>query len=372
MPAFQRLACGVLSSFAFYLALGAVSPGGGAEDRAYQAFQQGQYLTALHEAERDAARGEASAHTLIGRIHAEGLGVARDFAKAAEAYEKGAELGDVGAQFALGVLLAQGRGVKQDRKRAAILFEKVARTGHSNAQYNLALLYIEGRAREQDLKRAAALLQKAAANGHTHAQYDLGGLYAMGKGVEKDDDKAAHWTKQAAVAGLAVAELEYAMMLIKGRGVTKDVAQAADFLKFSAQKGNPVAQNRLANLFARGQGVKIDAVEAVKWHLLARESGVSDFQLDLLLDALSKLQRQAAEKGRRQVALKPPLVTVGKVGGDCPFRFAFQTGSPSTTDACGKCCLVLFPHPTSGERSKLWKLGLFSHRSLFPLINQLA
>jgi hypothetical protein len=43
------------------------------EDAAYIAFDQGQYLTALKLAEEAAARGEANAHTLIGRIYSEGL-----------------------------------------------------------------------------------------------------------------------------------------------------------------------------------------------------------------------------------------------------------------------------------------------------------
>ena len=57
-----------------------------------------------------------------------------------------------------------------------------------------------------------------------------------------------------------------------------------------------MAQNRLARLYANGVVVTADPVEAAKWHLLAREAGVSDFSLDILLAKLTKEQRAKAEK----------------------------------------------------------------------------
>ena len=53
------------------------------EDAAQIAFNQGQFLTALGLAEVAAGRGDAAAHTMVGRIYAEGLGVARDMIVAA-------------------------------------------------------------------------------------------------------------------------------------------------------------------------------------------------------------------------------------------------------------------------------------------------
>ncbi len=47
-------------------------------DPAYDAFEQGNYLTAIKEAEKAAARGGPAAHTLLGEISSKGLGVARD------------------------------------------------------------------------------------------------------------------------------------------------------------------------------------------------------------------------------------------------------------------------------------------------------
>jgi len=40
-----------------------------------------------------------------------------------------------------------------------------------------------------------------------------------------------------------------------------------------------------------------DLVQAAKWHLLAREAGVSDFSLDIMLAKLTKEQRVEADRG---------------------------------------------------------------------------
>ena len=37
-------------------------------------------------------------------------------------------------------------------------------------------------------------------------------------------------------------------------------------------------------------------MQAAKWHLLARQAGVSDFSLDIMLSKLTKEERAEAEK----------------------------------------------------------------------------
>ena len=90
---------------------------GGGDDAAYEAFDQGRYLTALELARKAAEADEPQAHTLIGRIYAEGLGVPRNPAVAAKWYARGAELGDPHAMFAYGLMLAEGQGVEKKRLR---------------------------------------------------------------------------------------------------------------------------------------------------------------------------------------------------------------------------------------------------------------
>lgn len=84
-------------------------------------------------------------------------------------------------------------------------------------------------------------------------------------------------------------------MLFKGRGVEKDVKASFRFFRSSAFKGNPVAQNRLARLYAYGIGTEPDPVEAAKWHMIARQAGVSDIKMDLFIVNLPKDMKQKAQ-----------------------------------------------------------------------------
>lgn len=265
-------------------------------DPIYAAFDSGKYREARTLAEEAAAKGDAPAHTLLGQIYEQGLGVPLDMQKAAEWYAKGATLGEVHSQFSLGVLLVEGRGIKENKKQAADFFELAAAKNHAMALYNLAIIYVEGVARPQDFAKAAELMEKAASLDNMAAQYDLAALYKAGRGVPKDEAKAVYWLGKAAEAGHNNSELEYGILLFNGKGIPKNEKAGIDFIRRSAEKGNPIAQNRLARAYAVGAGVKIDAVAAGKWHLLSRQSGVSDFNLDRVLSTLSDEERAKAEK----------------------------------------------------------------------------
>ena len=276
------------------------------DDAAFAAFQEGKYLTALKEAKKLAAKGKAHAHTLIGLIYGDGLGVAPDPVKAAQHYKKGAELGDENAKVAYGLLLAKGTGVAQNEKLAAKYLEGPAENGHPTAQYNLALLHMKGVDGVEDYSQAAFWLMKAASQGQVRAQYDLVTLYALGRGVTRNDAKAAQWLGQAADGGDKDAMLDYAILLFKGRGVKKNKARAVKYLARSAEKGNIVAQNRLARLYRTGIVEKEvlvlerNYVQAAKWHLISRMRGLSDARLDLFLASLRKNERQEAEKAAKK------------------------------------------------------------------------
>ena len=63
-------------------------------DIAYGAFQRGLYITAFNEATKRAQQNDAAAMTLLGEMYAQGLGVGRDDAKAAQWYKAAAERRD--------------------------------------------------------------------------------------------------------------------------------------------------------------------------------------------------------------------------------------------------------------------------------------
>lgn len=266
------------------------------DDDAWLAFDQGRYLTALKLAETLAEKGDANAHTLVARIHGEGLGVPLNAALAAQWMKRAAELGDINAVFSYGVMLAAGQGVEKDRKLAAEMFEKAARTGHPAANYNLGLLFLRGDGKPENPYRASQHLTYAAEKGIVEAQYDLAGLYQSGAGVQPNALEAAKWLRAAAEQGMPAAQFDYAVMLLRGLGLTADEPKAITYLKAAAEKDVAAAQNRLAHVHLEGVGVDKSAFEAAKWRLIAKAGGVADDKvLDAVVAKLSKADRVKAE-----------------------------------------------------------------------------
>lgn len=266
------------------------------DEAPYIAFDQGQYLTAAKLAREAATKGDPQAHTLMGRLYAEGLGVSKDLSTAIKWYAHGDELGDVQSTFALAVLLAEGRGVKKDRKLSAELFEKAARQGHPQANYNLGLLFMKGDGKPQNPYRAAMHIRYAAEKGVAVAQYDLASMYQNATGVEPSALEAARWLSKAAEQGMPEAQFDYAVVLLRGLGLTKDEPKAIPYLHTAAQKGLVAAQNRLAHVYAQGVGVKKDPKEAAKWRFIAQAGGLKDEELDAFVEKLPRAQRLAAQQ----------------------------------------------------------------------------
>lgn len=266
-------------------------------DDPFLAFDQGRYLTALKLAQQKAEAGDARAHTLIARIHADGLGVKKNLILAAQWYKRAAELGDVDGIFAYGVILAEGRGVKIDRSGAAEMFERAAKTGHAAANYNLGLLFLNGDGKPENPFRAAQHIRYAAEQGIAAAQYDLAGLYQNGRGVPFDAVETSRWLRAAAEQGMAAAQFDYAVLLLKGQGLREDEPKAVEYLKAAADQNIAGAQNRLAYVYLEGIGVDKNKPEAAKWRLIAKANGIgTDKVLDEMVAALPKAEHTAAEQ----------------------------------------------------------------------------
>ena len=127
------------------------------------------------------------------------------------------------------------------------------------------------------------------------SQYALATFYKEGTGVPKDAEKAARLLQAASLAGNVDAEVEYAIALFNGTGTPKNVIAAVGLLRKAAKQGNPIAQNRLAWVLVNGMGAPIDRMEGLKWHLIARDAGRGDPELDGVLAGLSPEDRAKVE-----------------------------------------------------------------------------
>ncbi|NOX75070.1 MAG: sel1 repeat family protein [Gammaproteobacteria bacterium] len=85
----------------------------------------------------EAKKAEAESFFQQGDVYHQGIGVSRDYSKAADWYRQAAELGHAEAQFRLGELYKRGRGVRRSKKLAAKWFQAAANQGHIKAKYFL-------------------------------------------------------------------------------------------------------------------------------------------------------------------------------------------------------------------------------------------
>ncbi len=97
-------------------------------------FHEGRYEAALKSFTRQAESGDLTAANYVGIHYYLGLGVTRDFAKAAAWFETAALGRHAGAQRNLGVMYLRGHGVDKDYSRAYGWFYHAYVGGSRNAE----------------------------------------------------------------------------------------------------------------------------------------------------------------------------------------------------------------------------------------------
>ena len=98
-----------------------------------EAYNRGDFATALREWRPLAEHGNASAQFSVGLSYENGDGVTRDYAIARQWYEKSAAQGDAKAQLYLGLQSAFGQGGPVDLVQAHMWYSLAAEKGHLGA-----------------------------------------------------------------------------------------------------------------------------------------------------------------------------------------------------------------------------------------------
>lgn len=119
-----------------------------------------------------------------------------------------AEAGDKDGQFCIGRLYANGFGVPMDDAQAHKWYGLAAGQGHSEAQFNLAVMHANGWGVPMDDAAAADWYRQSAEGGFTQAQTALAALCHSGRGVEQDFVEAYMWFAVAAGLGDLSAEFK--------------------------------------------------------------------------------------------------------------------------------------------------------------------
>ncbi len=97
------------------------------------AYDSGDYATALRGWRPLAEQGHAKAQFNLGVMYDKGTGVAQDDAEAVRLYRLAAEQGYARAQFNLGTMYDNGEGVAQDDAEAHMWFNLAAAQGDEDA-----------------------------------------------------------------------------------------------------------------------------------------------------------------------------------------------------------------------------------------------
>jgi uncharacterized protein len=299
--------------FVLVVVLCAISSPVGADFQAgYDAYERGDYATALREWKPLAEQGDAIAQSNLGLLYAKGRGVPQDYTEAVKWFRKAADQGYADAQLNLGIMYAGGQGVPQDDAAAVMWYRKAANQGHAKSQSILGVLYRNGQGVPQDYVEAAKWYRKAAEQGQVHAQSTLGVLYRYGQGVSEDYAEAVKWYRKAAEQGYASAQRNLGVMYNNGYGVPQDEAVAVKWFRRSAEQGNADAQDDLGIMYAYGQGVPQDEAEAMKWYRKAAAQGLASAQRNLkaLEGQYSKDQTAAKDEAAAKEQAAKDFATV--------------------------------------------------------------
>ena len=188
------------------------------------------------------------------------------------------------ALFRLGQLYENGWGVVQFKEEAARYYEKAAGEGHEEAMYRLGLIYEAGVDGVKNAEMAACWYEKAIQAGCVNAWYHLGILYENGNGVQRDVKKAVELLQKAVEQGHADAQYKLAMLYLDGKsGVIPSEEKGMELLQKAVKQNQKDACYQLALLYSeRGNGiVEENPKEAVRLIQKLAECGHVDAQYKL-------------------------------------------------------------------------------------------
>ena len=123
-----------------------------------EAYQQGDYATALEEWLPIAKQGNAEAQFSVGLLFDQGLNVIPDYKIAVKWFTLASKQGHIFAQSNLGWKYHKGQGVAKDNVHAFKWWSIAASKGHENAPYFLSV--VSQRMTQSDILLAKSLAEK--------------------------------------------------------------------------------------------------------------------------------------------------------------------------------------------------------------------
>ena len=204
----------------------------------------------------------------------EGIGVAKDPAKAAVLYDKACTIGHPDACMNLGVQYQNGIGVAKDEPKAVTLFAKGCEAGTAMSCSNLGIVTRDGIGLKADMVKAREAFAKACDGKYGAGCEDLGLLYVKDKSKAEQAKAAAAFEK-----GCDVDEMQcctdLGLAVEHGQnGAKKDLAKAKALFEKACDKDHAGGCNNLATMYEDGQGMKKDKAKAKELYDKACKAGL--------------------------------------------------------------------------------------------------
>lgn len=241
-----------------------------------------------------AAMGDNGALTVLGMLHAEGVGCDKNLVIAIECLERAAAEGSAEAYYYLGDLFTTGKSFEVDINRALGNYHAAAERGFSRAYETIGDIFSEGKFIARDLAYSIEMYDKAAADGvesakrkaedmrkkretffryakeaehldpvqcfrncaistamgYTPATRMLAHLYEVGRGTEKDRTRAFLWYKTAAEAGDEYAYYDIGRCYAYGIGTNFNYKRALESFRTAEAAGYTTAKREIERLEA--------------------------------------------------------------------------------------------------------------------------
>lgn len=226
------------------------------------AYNHGDFATALKEWQPLAEQGEANSQYNLGLLYARGQGVTQDYAQALAWYQKAAAQDVPAAEYNLGVMYANGQGVPANPEEAKKWFLKAAEKGVGEAVTGLATIYSEGEGAFKNYSEAEKWYRQAAEKGVASAAFNLGVMYDVGQGVQQSYPEALKWYRQAADAGYASAMTNIAILYYNGQGVKRDLSEAYVWFARAQKLSDPRAKEMISMAHDKLKPKELKAAEA--------------------------------------------------------------------------------------------------------------
>jgi len=251
----------------------------------------------LDQAKAGTDKGDPNAEFCLGRFYANGQGVPRDYAKAAEFYLKAAGQGFGKAQNNLGILYLQGRGVNKDQAEASKWLQKAASQGLPKSQTTLASILVK---QDGASSEGIELFRKAAGQGSVDAQVRLAEVYYFGtRDIKRDYPEAAKWYLLAANQGNPNAENALGVINENGFGMQVNEKVAVDWYRKAADQGDAKGQSNYGRVNADGVGgLEVSPSKAYLWLSLSAQQGEVTAQ-NFLAEYVAAMKPDQLAEGKR-------------------------------------------------------------------------